>query len=419
MNVASRLERALSPEALEAIHLLGRCGVDAYLVGGPLRDLLLGRPLLDLDISVAGDGVRFARDATRALGGSLEQTHTDFGTASIRLSSGMKLDIATARRETYPAPGSLPVVEPGTLDEDLRRRDFSINALAMRLSPDSFGGVIDLVGGLDDLTAGTVRALHPGSFRDDPTRVFRAVRFEKRFAFRVDPGTEGWIRDVVGSGAMATLTGARVRNELARMLAESRFAACFGRLAEMGVLPLLAEPCADVPVGVVEQRMGAYGGESPSDAALVAWLAGQPEKRSDRIGRWLMLDRSVREDAELARRAREPVAAALAEPTPASAWFDLLGRLSDSALFAVGVAFNEAAHAELAERHRAFRATRPLVTGDDLLAMGYVPGPAFSRVLDAAFRAQIDGELPDGDAARAFVRREMHWISRCLPSSRP
>ena len=160
--------------------------VSIYLVGGPVRDALLGSPVVDLDFSVVGDGVAIANRLARKTEGKIT-VHPQFGTATV-VTDRCRVDLVTARREEYPEPGSLPRVTAGSIEDDLARRDFTINAMALRVWPEG-EGILDPMCGLDDLESGTVRVLHSQSFVDDPTRMFRAVRYEQRFGFRIDDGT--------------------------------------------------------------------------------------------------------------------------------------------------------------------------------------------------------------------------------------
>ena len=198
-----------------------RAGERVYLVGGTVRDILLGVPSLDVDVVVEGDAVAVAGRLAEALGGSLT-AHGRFGTAVVDRGDGSHVDVVTARRETYPEPAALPVVEPGTIEDDLRRRDFTVNALAASLAPDGFGALVDPCGGRADLAAGTIRVLHERSFVDDPTRIVRAVRYESRFGFRMDAATETLARAAVDAGLLGLLTPTRLGDELVTLLAEDR-----------------------------------------------------------------------------------------------------------------------------------------------------------------------------------------------------
>ena len=184
---------------LNLLHEIGEVGgTGSYLVGGFVRDLLLKRPNLDIDIVVEGDATQVAKAMCERWNGTLE-VHSQFGTATVTPEDTAlpKVDFVTARRETYQGSGTLPIVQSGTITDDLHRRDFSINALAMCLGTNAFGTIVDKTGGLEDLEAGIVRVLHNRSFMDDPTRIFRASRYAGRYGFRIAETDEALIQEAL------------------------------------------------------------------------------------------------------------------------------------------------------------------------------------------------------------------------------
>ena len=214
-------------------------GKNAYLVGGFVRDLLLKRPSLDIDIVVEGDAIRVAETMRDRWNGTLE-VHPQFGTATVTPENMdlPKVDFVTARRETYQGAGTLPIVQRGTITDDLHRRDFSINALAMRLDTDAFGTIVDKTNGQRDLAAGILRVLHKQSFMDDPTRIFRAARYAGRYGFRIAETDTVLIREALP--ILAELSGERIRNEIDRVLLEKNAAKIVQHLAQLGVWKIIA-----------------------------------------------------------------------------------------------------------------------------------------------------------------------------------
>lgn len=206
----------------------------AYAVGGCVRDWRFGRArTVDVDVVVEGDGVAFAQQLAMRWGAPLT-AHAQFGTATLQVTVGRRvrrLDVATCRKETYAAPAAYPRVTPGTLRDDLFRRDFTINAMAMSVAPETFGCAIDPFGGLRDLRAKRLRILHPKSFIDDPSRILRAARFAPRFGLRLEDATAVALERAVADGLLARLNQGRIRKELAQMLQEPRPVAC-ARLLE-------------------------------------------------------------------------------------------------------------------------------------------------------------------------------------------
>jgi len=205
----------------------------AYLVGGYVRDSTLGRESVDIDIVVEGDGVKVARKLNAKLNGKLT-CHAEFGTATIILNSH-RVDLASARTEKYPSPAHLPHVYPSTIVEDLNRRDFTINAIAMSISKENFGEIFDPFEGLNDIKKKLIRILHRDSFIDDPTRIFRALRYKNRFGFKVEEDTERMMREAIKNGMVSRLSGQRIFNELQLIFEEDTFQHTVEDLAHYGV----------------------------------------------------------------------------------------------------------------------------------------------------------------------------------------
>ncbi|MGH2524794.1 MAG: CCA tRNA nucleotidyltransferase, partial [Anaerolineales bacterium] len=215
-------------------HLAATQQLPVYLVGGFVRDLLLGLSPTDFDFVVEGPAPALARLVARELGGEVT-VHAPFGTATWFSPEGAVIDFASARTERYPQPAALPVVSaPAPISADLSRRDFTINALAVRVDGVYYGQLLDPHHGQADLAAGIVRVLHPHSFQDDPTRLFRAVRYEQRLGFRIAPET---VPLIPGSwAALAALTGDRIRHEFEMIFREPNVVPMLARLAELEVL---------------------------------------------------------------------------------------------------------------------------------------------------------------------------------------
>ena len=228
-NYLSKLPKDVS----RLIHLAGdiaaKDNMPAYLVGGIVRDLILGVKNFDLDIVVEGDGIKFAHDFARTLEAKIT-CHSRFCTATVNLGKAAKVDIATARKETYPAPAHLPQVSPGRLKDDLCRRDFTINAMALGISGIDFAKIIDNFDGLIDLRAKRIRVLHDKSFIDDPTRILRAVRFEQRYGFRIEPRTLSLLKEAVSMKMLEKVQPQRLRDELVLIFKEDEPKKCIRRL---------------------------------------------------------------------------------------------------------------------------------------------------------------------------------------------
>ncbi|MBU3935843.1 hypothetical protein KJ909_04160 [Patescibacteria group bacterium] len=230
------LKKKFPKKFFSIIKLIGeaadKAGVSAYIVGGPVRDALLKVKNYDLDFAIEGDAIKFARDLNNQLKGDLK-SHRTFGTATVSYED-MRVDIATARRETYKKPAAYPDVEPAAIKEDLFRRDFTINAMAVSVNKKNFGELVDFYGGHKDLKKKLIRVMHDKSFTDDPTRIFRAVRFSARFGFKIDPRTRKLIKEAILKGLLGEVNRGRVRKEVGLLLKEKKPLKClqiFSRLA--------------------------------------------------------------------------------------------------------------------------------------------------------------------------------------------
>ncbi len=211
--------------------LAARHHVRVYAVGGCVRDWCLGiKQGVDVDVTVEGEGVAFAQIVVQNLGGTL-RVHPPFGTATIHVSERSLLDIASCRKETYARPAAYPSVSAGTLKDDLMRRDFTINAMALSLQSGHFGTLIDLFDGRGDLKRKQLRVLHPGSFLDDPSRILRGIRFSQRFGLSWEAETDRHRREAIRAGALGWLNAGRLQKELERMCEEPDPAACLEQLA--------------------------------------------------------------------------------------------------------------------------------------------------------------------------------------------
>ena len=226
---------------LNLLHEIGEVGGNGtYLVGGFVRDLLLKRPSLDIDIVVEGDALRVANVMCERWNGTLD-AHPQFGTATVTPADVNlpKVDFVTARRETYQGAGTLPTVARGTITDDLRRRDFSINALAMCLDTSAFGKIVDKNGGLEDLKTQTIRVLHKRSFTDDPTRIFRAFRYAGRYGFCIPETDTALMREALP--VLAKLSGERIRNEIDRILIEKNAPEIVAHLTRLNVWKTISQ----------------------------------------------------------------------------------------------------------------------------------------------------------------------------------
>jgi tRNA nucleotidyltransferase (CCA-adding enzyme) len=371
----------------------------AWLVGGAVRDLMLGASSVDLDVAIEGDAGGVARAlATRLRGVAVE--HERFGTATVR-AGDLVVDLASTRRETYPAPGALPEVERASLDDDLARRDFTVNAMAASLDEHRLGEVRDPYSGRPDLEAGVIRILHPGSFVDDPTRLLRAVRYEARLGFRMDDETERLAREAIAADAPATVSGARIRDELLDMLRE-RPQEGAARMRELrldqALSPLLGQARPET-VAAAADAAERIGGKREL-AALAALVEPDP----DDLAGWVedLHLRAEDRDAVLhAARKAPQLIRALGATLPDSALHALLHcELPET--FALALALG-APEAPITHYLETLQSAGLEITGDDLRSAGIPEGPAIGYALRETLKRKLDGEVAGHDAELALA----------------
>lgn len=375
-------------------------GLDpAHLVGGAVRDLLRGADRvdldldLDLDVAVEGDARAAARELGARLGGAVIE-HERFGTATVT-APGLVVDLAATRRERYPHPGALPEVEPAPLEQDLARRDFTVNAMAAALSPGRLGALTDPHGGVADLESRAIRVLHRDSFRDDPTRLLRAVRYEARLGFAIDPDTERLVRRAAAGGALRAVSGPRVRDELLDLLAEPQAAAAVARLDELA-LDRSMDPALGADADLVASAaLGAS--ETGADrvlAELAALIAAAPAELRSFVER-LGLARDERDRVLRAATIAPELARALEPAMRPSEVRALLARAPREAL---ALALAHGAPAEPILRYVSeLQGVRLEITGDDLVSAGVPASAAVGRALERTLALKLDGEVAGRD----------------------
>ncbi len=400
----ARLKR-LTP-VFEAVAALSEHAEGVYLVGGTVRDILLGEESFDVDIAVEGDAIELAQSLARALGGRV-RPHTKFGTAVVVYGDDERVDVVTARTEFYDAPAALPTVEHATIREDLFRRDFTINAMAVSLKGDDYGRLVDPFAGRRHLESGTIRVLHNLSFIDDPTRIFRAIRYENRYGFRMDEHTLRLAHGCVEMGLVGDLSSARLRDELTAVLAEEEVRHSILRLAEIGVdAAIHPHLAADDEAAALIERMRALRAEYGLDVTdlRIGLIALARRLPPDEVYGWLHRLKVRRRDAEaiaaavtvgprlvdrLSRAAEPAEVVALAEPFA-----------PDAPLFALALADLE----PLRSYFRSLGGVRLNVTGDDLAELGLTESPRVGEILGELRRRKLNGQLADREAELAAAR---------------
>ncbi|MCD6361842.1 MAG: CCA tRNA nucleotidyltransferase [Armatimonadetes bacterium] len=401
----SEEERAWLARLGEVAHA---AGARAWLVGGPVRDLLLGAERPDTDLVIEGPVEEVARALADELGGRVRKT-TEFLTSTVALESGGEIDIAHARTERYDSPGALPTVEAAGIDEDLARRDFTVNAMALALSPGEFGELLDPHGGRADLQAGLLRVLHERSFEDDPTRMLRAVRFAGRLELRLERHTAELLRRAAGERRLETISGARLRNELRRLFRE-RSGEALGDLQALGLMSAMGLPeagewavsrCRALPAAVgalaLDERQW-----RPLAACLGIYAAGA-ELDARELSERLMLDAGERTALIAAARLSGGPPEALDSGRDSEVCFALEGT-PPSAAAALWAAVDGPSRARVETWWRELRHVRADVTGHDLINAGFAPDPTFAPALRAALAAKLDRGADRDEQMRAALQ---------------
>jgi tRNA nucleotidyltransferase (CCA-adding enzyme) len=399
--------RAPAPEALiERVRALPAAapllrGLDdasgVYLVGGAVRDLLMGGSPTDLDLVVEGDAA--ARAA--ALGGTL-RVHDRFGTSTV-IADGFTYDFARARRERYPSPGALPEVEPASLAEDLLRRDFTINAAAIALGEPRPGELHHVPSALEDLDAGALRVIHERSFIDDPTRLLRLARYASRLRFAPEPLTLALARAAISGGALRTVSGPRIGAELRLLAREPDPVAALGGLHQLGVDHAVHPAFGLTDPELASRALAILPADGRADLLVLATSArGMPADELAVLLDELAFEAGDRDVVIGAATGADALAAALERARRRSEIAIAAGAAGPELVALAGALGPVGAAREWLEQ---LRHVRLEIDGRDLLEAGVEEGPALGRGLRAALAAKLDGRVSSRDDELAEALR--------------
>ncbi len=408
----------ISPRTLQLLKLAGQLaqqrGEKAYAVGGFVRDLILKRPVMDIDITVEGDGLAFAAVLAQKTGSRIE-AFTRFGTSIVIIPGIGKVDVATARTETYGKPGALPVVEKSGIAQDLFRRDFTINAMALSLSPQSFLELVDPFHGVEDLRKGRIRALHRLSFVDDPTRVFRAVRFEQRFQKKIEPQTQKWLLNSIRRKSMNTVSGERLRNELHLIFKEPHPERAVKRLAQLGVLTFV-HPSLNLSESVkknLPQILKVFSFFKNNKIVLdekMVWfqtlLSKSSPTQTDALCKRLMLSRSEQKVVVQSIQASGPLFKKMANSKiTISQMHQLLSPLAIEVQCFLMASASSPLRLKMKNYFLKIKKLKPWLQGRDLKAFGIAPGLRYTPILLEALNGQLDGRFKNRSGILQWLRK--------------
>jgi tRNA nucleotidyltransferase (CCA-adding enzyme) len=387
-------------------------------VGGFVRDLLLRNENFDIDVVVEGDAIRFAEEMSHRFEVKI-RVHREFGTAKISYRDGFKMDVATARLEYYRAPAALPVVEHSSLKLDLYRRDFTINTLSISLNKNTFGELIDFFGAQMDIKEKTIRVLHSLSFVEDPTRVFRAIRFEQRFGFQIGKFTLNLIRNAVRMGFLSKIKGSRIWRELAAILMEDSPGQIMRRLQELDLVRFI------YPSLVFNREKERLFREMDT---VLKWYGLLYKGKYNRVFYYLLglvdhmafdevadlskklapsetIRRKLPQEVERVRETMTRISTGIRYMRKSEVYRRLESLAEESRLFIMAKTHSEEVKKAVSNYITYAGSLAPATTGADIKVLGVKEGPVYGEILEALRQAKIDDGLASKEDELAFIRR--------------
>ncbi len=412
MNLRDLLQKQLPEDRLDLLLRIGEIaaheGMTTFLVGGAVRDLLLGRGNLDMDVVVEGDANALAKKAQSAMGGDV-LSHSRFGTAKYTLGT-LSLDLATSRTEIYYKPGVLPTVRPAPIKDDLARRDFSINAMALSLHPRNLGELLDPFNGKADLANRVVRVLHDKSFIDDATRILRGIRHEQRLTFAFDQNTIALVRRDIPM--LDSISGDRVRHEVERWFMEPKVAKILDRAQELGVLHAIypgfpwSQPLRQQFLKAQQKAQGI-----PDPRVYLAILAfSMPQEACTGLMRRLSMAGAWTKVIEDASKLRERLPDLQKDKLSPSHIYRTLQGLNEFSLKGCLVACSDAGvNATIQHYLEELRHLTPWLNGSDLQRLGVPRGPYMGEIMGRLLEMRLDGKTKSASDEEALVRE---WLQQ-------
>jgi tRNA nucleotidyltransferase (CCA-adding enzyme) len=391
------------------------CNLKVYLVGGFVRDLILGVKNLDLDIAVEGDGIKFAESFSNLQEGKIT-AHKRFGTATVLLKPGVKVDFSTARKEFYPKPANLPVVSPGSLKDDLSRRDFTINAIAVALST---GNIVDYFNGINDLRGKKIRILHNLSFNDDPTRILRGIRFEQRFNFTIEPLTLKLLKEAVRLKLIEKVHPHRLRDDLILLLKERsplKEIKRIGKLVGFGFIHKDLKLCAKnyAYLKSLEKEIKWFNKNFPKRRGLDAWLIyltglldplnlAKIKAVCERFGLRKGEEKRILSYKNTRKAFMDNLGCRTVKP---SKIFALLEPLSYETIISLRAKNkNSLFKKHIADFLEIYNGMCTLVSGKDLHCLGIPPGPRYQKIFTQVLNAKLNAEVKSREEELSLIKK--------------
>jgi len=393
-------------------------GMDVYVVGGFVRDLMLDRPIEDVDIVVEGNGITFARHFAKTRGGRVHPHHK-FNTAVIVLEDNFKVDVASARREYYTMPAALPIVENSSIKLDMARRDFTINTLAIALNPAIYGILIDYFGAGRDLKDKTIRIIHNLSFVEDPTRIFRAIKFSNRFGFNIGKVTFTLIKNALKIDTFKHLSGLRVLSELKQIFGEQDPIPAIKTMAEYGIDKVIHKELSVTPktyelFEAVNKTLTWHDLLYVDDAYprwavyFMAWLNRHPFRVCNEILNRLMVplkERQILMDRRYKVENRLSLIESNFPITRQEMYWALINFKTECLLYMMALSKNEEIQKAISNFYTHHRHVSTIIKGRDLLAIGIRPGPIYTKILNLILNEKLDEKLTTRKEELDFATR--------------
>ncbi|MDH3347658.1 MAG: CBS domain-containing protein [Desulfobulbaceae bacterium] len=426
-NLLPMMVDMLKKDVMDLLSYVGEVaddlGCNAYAVGGFVRDLLLHTKNLDIDIVVEGDGIAFAKELGRRKK-SVVRTHEKFGTATVVLSEALRLDVATARLEYYEYPAAMPTVQLSSIKLDLYRRDFTINAMALQLNPHKFGTLIDFFNSQNDLKDRRIRVMHNLSFVEDPTRIFRAVRFEQRLDFNITKHSERLIKNAVQMNLFDRFSGPRFFSELRIILSEDNPLPALRRLGELGLYPYLwpdLRPNLKLDrrfIHVMVQATRAVSWfkllylQTKCELWMIYLLAVMSRSKVSVLinfcNRFELQEKVIKKLVSQKIDAERVVQEMLQRPNlkPSEVYWLMQDLDMEGLLYLLTIARKKYIQKAVSQYVTNYRKVRPLMNGGELMKLGYEPGPKFRSILNYLIEAQLDGLITNVEEAERFILKK-------------
>lgn len=391
--------------------------VSAYLVGGFVRDLILGEPNFDLDLTVDGDAIKLAQNLARKFQARIV-IHKRFGTATLTFCH-KKIDFATSRKECYPESACLPVVSPSSLKDDLARRDFSINAMAIEISNKNFGRLIDHFNGKEDLDNKKIRVLHNLSFIDDPTRILRAIRFEQRYGFNIEANTMALLKDAVNLSMLDVVEPQRIRDEIILLLKEKDPVPALKRLNSLAGLKFI-HPCLKLKragfslLRNVSRQIAEFSRNYPGLRRLDTWLIyfcalvdGLSLKNSEAVCRKFVFRKGEEKRIIAYKKIKRGLISKLCDKKiKFSGIYELLEAQSYEVVLMVRVRFaNNVLNANVDHFFNRLSTTRIHTSGNDLHQLGLEPGPGYQKIFKQVLDAKLNNTVKNKQEELALIKQ--------------